>query len=463
MENQTVGQAALAPPSDNVDWSDVQGLILRGYAPLPFAWYFLLRIDDVEQAKAGFARVVEDATPATVKPDGDTIKRALHVALTAEGLRVVGVPEAEVAKFSTPFQQGMITPHRSRILGDFGPNAPEEWRWGNKPENTPHVLVMLFAATKEDADAYANELETPGCSIVEQLEARNPEDGRDHFDYVDGLAQPRIQGAPGPAGARSGDVAPGEMIVGYKDVRGLVPSYSETYGKNGTYLVFRQMDQKVGKFYDFLKRNNPDNPEALAAKIVGRWANGTPVAVSPDAPLDDKAARDAAFDYRDDPYGQKCPIGAHIRRANPRASLADPDAMTDDAVKESLWIASHHRITRRGRIYGPLWRLRDPQPCDDDVRRGLHFICLNASISNGFELIQQTWFHNTKFDGLYDEVDPMVGIGYGPDGACNFSIPGEPYRRRVNDIDRFITVRGGAYFFMPGISALKAMLRLNVP
>lgn len=459
MENQTVAQAATQVPDNDVDWSDVQGLVLRGYGTLPYALYFLLRIDDVEQAKASFGRIAHDATPATVKPDA----RALHIALTAAGLRKIGVPEETMRNFSPPFREGMVESHRTRILGDTGPNAPENWRWGSTEENTPHALVMLFAATEADVEAYADELKTPGCSLIgEPLKARNSEDKRDHFHYLDGLAQPRIQGAPGPAGARSGDVAAGEMIIGYQDSRGETATYPQ-YGKNGTYLVFRQMDQYVGMFYDFLKRHNPEHPEALAAKIVGRWPNGTPVAVAPDAPVEEKGY-DLAFDYSDDPYGMKCPVGAHIRRANPRSSLADPDTNAKADRDESLRIVSHHRITRRGRLYGPLWRPTGtpyPEACDDGITRGLHFMCINANIANGFELIQQTWFHNTKFDGLYDEVDPMVGIGQGPNGACDFSIPRLPYRERLKDIDRFIHVRGGAYFFMPGISALKELAALS--
>lgn len=434
-----------------VDWGDVQGLVLRGYGELTHSRYFLLRIDDLPSAKAGFARVVDAVVPATVKPTD----RALHVAVTAPGLKALGMKDADLATFSTPFKQGMVSPHRSRILGDFGPNEPTHWRWGSREETTPHVLVMLYARTAEDLAAFADELETPGCTVIQSLDTIIPEDGTDHFGFVDGISQPLIEGAPDSDGkTRTGDVAAGEMVIGYPDSRNELAAVP-AYGMNGTYLVFRQMDQDVKLFFDFLERNGPDEGR-LAAKLVGRWPDGTPTAVSPDR---DGGDPNAAFDFADDPFGMKCPVGGHVRRANPRAALADPDKMTPETIAESKKIVSHHRILRRGRLYGPVWRRSSGQPYSPDTR-GLHFVCLNANIANGFELIQQTWLRSTKFAGLYDEVDPLVGIGQGPDGACSFSIPGDPFRRRVDGIDRFVLVRGGAYFFMPGLKALKGLLAL---
>jgi deferrochelatase/peroxidase EfeB len=132
-------------------------------------------------------------------------------------------------------------------------------------------------------------------------------------------------------------------------------------------------------------------------------------------------------------------------------------------------VASHHRILRRGRAYGePLAEGADPDRLmrEDGVERGLYFICLNADIARQFELIQQTWLNNAKFDGLYADPDPVAaGHPRPPTGPVdeasqrrmqrNFTFPRRPVRERCTDMPLFVTPVGGAYFFLPGMRALK--------
>ena len=154
-----------------------------------------------------------------------------------------------------------------------------------------------------------------------------------------------------------------------------------------------------------------------------------------------------AFGYAaTDLHGHGCPVGAHVRRANPRDGLAKDPA----SAQTLLDAANNHRILRRGRKYGPPPTDRHT---DDGAERGLLFICLNADIARQFEFVQQTWILNRNFATLYDETDPLVG----PKGG--FTIGEQPLRRIV-DVETFIQSAGGEYFFLPSLPALKYLASL---
>jgi len=123
----------------------------------------------------------------------------------------------------------------------------------------------------------------------------------------------------------------------------------------------------------------------------------------------------------------------------------------------ALSLVNMHRILRRGRVYGP--PLDDPLGGDDGLERGLFFMCLNASIERQFEFVQHSWCNNTKFAGLYDERDPVAGDQ--PDQGGHFTLQERPIRRRGSGLPRFVTVRGGGYFFLPGIDALRMLSELD--
>ena len=200
----------------------------------------------------------------------------------------------------------------------------------------------------------------------------------------------------------------------------------------------------------------------LASQIVGRWPDGTPLVLSPDKP-GGNPEKNNAFDYRrSDPDGLKCPFAAHIRRSNPKDSL-DTDRST------SIAIAKKHRILRRGRSYGPpLTEELKPLDCLDAaesaVERGLHFMSINADISRQFEFLQNGWINNQKFNGLYDERDPLIANHHNPQDARKtgtFRIPGDGMRTRITDLPEFVQVKGGAYFFIPGLRALSFLANLK--
>jgi deferrochelatase/peroxidase EfeB len=187
---------------------------------------------------------------------------------------------------------------------------------------------------------------------------------------------------------------------------------------------------------------------------VGRWPSGAPLVLYPDAdPYADTPPDQAENDFayaEHDPQGLACPLGAHIRRANPRDALGpDPKTARDSA--------NRHRLLRRGRSYGHRLDNRHESHQED---RGLHFICLNADLERQFEFVQQTWLNNPVFAGLYQETDPLVGDR----SQCSaLTIQADPLRLRVSGLRPFVQVRGGAYFFLPGLAALRFLFPPRAP
>ena len=489
---------------EQLEVGDIQGIALYSYSNLSCAAYVLLRIEDPAAARGWLARLVDQQQ---ITSASGPRAPSLNLALTYSGLQRLGLDAVALATFSPAFRDGMASERRSRILGDTGPSRPTAWRWGGA-SNEVDVLQMIFA---EDQGPLENEIErrreerarAGGLREVATLVAGRQPDTKEHFGFVDGVGQPVIEGtdAEPRQRARTGHATPlkpGEFLLSYVDTYGK-PSPSPTVdaahdprghlleapgagrartrrdlGRNGSYLVFRQMAQHVATFWQFLDAttrradgtSDVDAQTKLAAKMVGRWPSGAPLVNAPLADPDNgvpQASPDNAFEYAEkDPHGFACPVGSHIRRANPRDALG-PDPAT------ALASARRHRLMRRGRSYGE--RLADPY-VDDGAERGLHFICLNSDIERQFEFVQQTWIDNPVFAGLYDERDPLIGqrvTGHGdsPDGEGGgdpiMTIQAEPLRRRVHGLGHFVTVLGGAYFFLPGIRALRYLGSLGEP
>jgi deferrochelatase/peroxidase EfeB len=460
-----------------VDASDVQGLVVAGYRHLRAACFLVLAIDPAASGGAGAARAwLRDITGDVSAADGRPEGQAVHVALTYHGLLALGLANDVAGAFSNEFIGGMAVPHRSRVLGDVGDSAPEHWQWGGPTTQTVDALLMLYAADEPALEALYNRhrarLGDAGLTELRRLDTVDLGDV-EPFNFADGISQPTIEGLQ-PGGSAPDTIKAGEFVLGYPNEYGL---YTDTptvpddqpaaralaahhsgngrdLGRNGTYLVLRQLAQDSDGFWAFLDEatRQPDGTSdraaatKLAAKMVGRWPGGAPLVLSPD--LDDPNLATANdFGYsKDDPQGLRCPIGAHIRRANPRDSLP-PKPGTD----ASLDVNKRHRLIRRGR------EQRGADGNGAPKATGLHFIALNANIARQFEFIQGTWINNPKFDGLYDDRDPVVSSV--PDRT--FRVSEMPVRSRVTNLPAFVKVEGGAYFFLPGISALRYLAALD--
>jgi Dyp-type peroxidase family len=479
--------------SETVRIEDVQGLILRGYGMLHASRYLALRIDDARGARAWLREIADEVTPAATPIQ--TSSRHMNVAFTHAGLERLGLPAAALEDFRSAFVSGVHAPaQRSRALGDVGRSAPDRWRWGNA-ERPIHVALLLFAAdaarAAEFARSHRDRLAKHGLSVVEEFDTNELPGRKEHFGFRDGIAQPALRNA-NPEGRRPGvleldgyaanRVELGEFLFGHRneygavahgpridaalDPQGFLPVSSNSdrqrdFARDGSFMVWRQLEEHVAEFWSAIRQSCEDDPAArrwLAAKCIGRWPSGAPLALAPE--IDDPTLADAnGFAYaRDDPYGHRTPLGSHIRRGNPR------DWHLSDSPRRARRIANAHRIIRRARPYGErLAASMEPEDMlrarPDAVERGVHFVCFMADIERQFELIQATWLNAGKFGGLYDEIDPVLGAA--PESGGVFTLQATPLRQRLGDLSRFVTVRGAAYLFMPSIPALRFLGALS--
>ncbi|MDQ6745572.1 MAG: Dyp-type peroxidase [Actinomycetota bacterium] len=436
-----------------LDLDRIQGFVVRGYR-LPFARYMFLRIDDLAKAGTWIAEITEHvltATPWSEKPES-----GVNIAFTFSGLRVLQLSDASLAGFPEAFRQGSAA--RAELLGDIGASAPANWEGGLDTSDI-HILVMTSAIHRDALDEHDRRLRAGierhgGLSVIHDEMAAALPGGVEHFGYTDGFAQPAIEGSGVPSlpgqGARVKDgwrpIRAGEFILGYLDEEGVLPAAPppSELSVNGSYLAYRKLHQDVAAFRTRLTesaRLYPGGEELLAAKIVGRWRDGTPLDLSPDRPDPGIVAderRNNAFDYGDDADGRRCPIGAHVRRVNPRQSLPFDGKLVN-----------RHLIVRRGIPYGePL----PPGAADDQADRGVIFMCLQASIERQFEFVQSQWLNRGNAFALGDDQDVLLGP---QDGRApkKMTIPGSP-PFLLGPLERVVTVKGSEYFFVPGINGL---------
>jgi deferrochelatase/peroxidase EfeB len=485
-----------------VDYSDIQGLVRFGYGPLPEASYLLLNIVDAAAARAWLAT----APVTTAVKLSQVPKTALQVAFTREGLQALGVADDVVAGFSPEFLSGMTgQPSRSRRLGDVAASDPLRWRWGG-PGAGPHLLLMLYAQPGHldewtqfvQGSHWKAAFEVLDCLPTSNLFGAEP------FGFKDGISQPtpdwQRERVPETDQLEYGNLLTlGEFLLGYPNEYGrytqrpLLPDLPATsglpfaeddpqkrdLGRNGTYLVFRQLQQDVRGFWRFLdSQTNSDSQsrQTLAESMIGRKMDGTallPTSAEPIPGTDPRYLSQNEFTYLSDRDGIRCPLGAHIRRANPRnADLPPGSTSLLDRVLHKLGFGNRnfrddviastrfHRILRRGREYGP------PLPPEEAIgdapdkgEHGIHFICIVANILRQFEFVQNAWIVGTKFDALTEESDPLLGNREAVPGCPftnTFSIPqASGVRTRITNLPQFVTVRGGAYFFLPSLSALR--------
>jgi Dyp-type peroxidase family len=463
-----------------LDLNDIQGLFARGYRAHRYARFTLFTAPAPAAASgrepATGSALLEWLLPrvSTAAPLAADV--AVQVAFTASGLRWLGLPDQVMAGFPAEFIEGMTNTNRSRFLGDVGDSDPRYWVWGGADQPRIDGLLMVYATDSGLLERRQEELrqQLTGIGITETTELPARERGdTEPFGFHDGISQPVIVGLPKAAGTER-TVPAGEFVLGYPNARGqltdrpLLPAADDPmrlllpdpagsgavdFGRNGTYLVFRQLEQDVEGFQRFLDAAtertdgsaDPAHRTALAAKMVGRWPSGAPLVKAP--AQDNPALRDDNdFAYSGDPLGLACPIGAHIRRANPRDSLPTGSAA-------SLDTSDLHRLLRRGRSYGP--------DGDGGAATGLYFICLAANLARQFEFVQHTWLNNANFNGLYDDADPLTGSHHAE--GSTFTVPARPVRRRHRGLPQFVRTRGGAYFFLPGISALRYLAQLRKP
>jgi deferrochelatase/peroxidase EfeB len=437
-----------------LELDDIQHFLLtRPHAMA--ARYGFLTFGDPAEARAYLAGSLNRIGTARSAMDAaDDHTRWVTVGFTWNGLRALGVDEASLATFPEEFRQGMAA--RAEILGDTGVNHPDHWVGGLERPDL-HAIVILFAkdvAERErwvrEHQAYVAEFPTVQALSYLDLEATPPYDySHDHFGYRDRLSQVVIKGLGEVPTPGSGDaLEPGEFILGYPDEHYASPQLPEPeiLVRNGSYVAYRQLEEHVGRFRDFLREHGetPDEQEFIAAKLMGRWRSGAPLVLAPeqdDAALGADDQRNNDFNYKQmDPIGYAVPLGSHIRRMNPR----------DTAVN-----MNRRRMIRRGGTYGPALPQGSPE---DGIERGVAAFVGCGSLVRQFEFAQNVWINDPKFHELENEHDPIIGS---QDGTLEFTIPKRPIKRKITGLPAFTTVRAGAYFFLPGMRALRWLSTLG--
>ncbi len=438
----------------------------------------------------------------------------INIAFTHSGLTALQLHPATLASFPDEFRQGMAA--RAERLGDVGQSAPENWE-GELGQKSVHgffsggfliddpagVDEVLWRKLRSEVRAFND----PACEVGRKLrtiigamarllgiEILHIELGQDpyevdekgkahrlpyryeHFGFRDGISQPfadiglEDSGAGGGTPARNrtwAPVAAGEIYLDRRDEDGLqhLLPVNPDLRRDGTYLVFRKLEQDVVGFRSFLAKQRPGSAkaqDALAAQFVGRWKNGTPLVLSPDSPRNydeagprsndpaiqrararkEEAAINDFLYASDDPRGRKCPLSAHIRRTNPRDTGGRNDVR-------------RHRILRRGMSYGG--PLLNEDSIGDGESRGILFIAANSRIDIQFETIQAEWINGGEFMG-------QAGLGRCPLTGAHSGKKGDTFLEAgavapLNGLPAFVHTRGGDYFFAPGVETLRQLAR----
>ena len=466
-----------------IDYADVQGTILRGYR-VDLARHFVLSITDLAAARTllghlanGTGGVPRITTAArwSAKPEC-----FVNIGLTSAGLAALSVTGAELATFDVAFQRGATSDASATIVGDVDESAPATWIGGLADGSQVHIILNVWV--HEDAtvlDRVTRRLRTAfagGLTELSAHDARALADNFVHFGYHDNIAQPAVEGAPPRKHAIPDDqpvVPVGEFLLGYQN------AYGSTYtvqpaplSTNSSYAAFRILEQDVAGFERFLTTFAPKagmDAEMLAAKICGRWRNGNPLELAPDAPghvlpmhqLNDFTYVNAADPQKDDTLGLRCPIGSHIRRNNPRNQAV---LGTD---------STHHRIVRRAMPYGPAYDPAHP----DSTPRGLIGYFINGSLTNQFEFLQGQWDLTAAFvrsasgpggpnagNAVFNisGEDVFLGVNDPADSSFTLAAPGArgKHNTAITGFPRLITTRGGAYCFLPSITGLRYLARI---
>ncbi|NUP06384.1 MAG: Dyp-type peroxidase [Polyangiaceae bacterium] len=439
--------------SPRLELNDIQSGVLRP-RPSPYAaTYLLLQIDEARAGRALMGRLADVVANAADghSPAGDTWVSA---ALTYSGLVVLGVPASSLESFAWEFRQGMAA--RATALGDVGESSPEHWE---KPLGTADVHVVLtgVSPTRRALDeaisrARGTYAELGAIREIWRQDCHALSTGREPFGFKDGIGHPAIEGSNIPGtNPHERPLKPGELVLGYPDEMDPAPPLPkpDVLGRNGTYVAFRKLHQRVAAFRRYLRdiAKGPEDEERLAAKIMGRWRSGAPLARCPlhdDPALGADPSRNNDFLYADDPTGYSTPPGCHIRRSNPRDS-------------KIAGVSRLHRMIRRGTAYGP--ELPEGVLEDDGADRGLMFAFLGAHLGRQFEFVQSEWVNGGDFLGLGHVKDAIAGLG---EAERTLSIPGRPIPRKLRGIPSFVVTRGGEYGFMPGIRALRYLSELQL-
>jgi deferrochelatase/peroxidase EfeB len=487
-----------AGKQSTLDLGDIQGFILRGYR-MPMVRHFLLTVGVPAEARSTLGRLVSgdesDAPQITTAEDwhvgfepgpGDNPDEAprrkpdycLNLGITWPGMVALEikdrVPTISFKSFGA-FTAGAA--ERAKLVGDTGPSAPQNWisAFG---KGSDHILITLHTLSPDAMKSYSDRLSTllaegdgfretwrqDGMALMEMRNGQPVPTFRVHFGYTDGISMTTIRGGPEKYPPDHQQPCEPWLFVLRDDAENYFVPEPRELGLNGSFAVFKMIMTDVVGFENFLQSNKDKiDPELLAAKICGRWRNGVPLALSPET---DRPPGGIPFEHLNnyeyvnadgsgDPRGLRCPVGAHMRRINPRGQPVTGQG-------ESGGSNNTHRLIRRGMPYGPSY---DPKQPHDGIERGLLGYFINSSIENQYEFVLGQWVNDAEFAGAVrlppKAKDPMIGTQDPAESI--FEIPqanGAP-AIKVTGFTSFITTRAAAYCFLPSITAIRFISKLG--
>jgi deferrochelatase/peroxidase EfeB len=492
------GVHAAPGPKTTLDLGNIQGFILRGYR-MPMVRHFLLTVGVPAAARKLLGRLVSgeesDAPQVTTAEDwhvgfapgpGDNPADpphhrpdyCLNLGITWPGLIALEirdrVPTISFKSFGA-FTAGAA--ERAKLVGDTGASAPQTWI-GGFGKGSDHVLMTLHAISPEALASYSDRLSAlfpeggafreiwrgDGMALTEMKEGKPVPTTKVHFGYTDGISVTTIGGGPERYPPDHQQPCEPWLFVLLDEAENYFVPEPRELGLNGSFACFKIIMTDVVGFENFLQSNKDKiDPELLAAKICGRWRNGVPLALSPetDSPaggIPAEQLNDYEYvnaDGSGDPKGLRCPIGAHMRRINPRGQPVTGQG-------EPGGSNNTHRLIRRGMPYGPAYDPTQPYDC---VERGLLGYFINSSIENQYEFVLGNWVNDSEFAGAVrlhpKSKDPMIGTQDPAESI--FVIPqasGAP-PIKITGFQSFITTKAAAYCFLPSITAIKFISRLG--
>ncbi len=438
---------------------EIQGNVLAPF-PEEHQAFLMLSFADPGGARRGLRRALSGITTtaqANAAPvGGPAVYRSLG--LCHRGLARLSPAALAGLEAFEAFRQGPAA--RAAKLRDRGPGAPERWVFGGPGQAPVDALLTLASASSErlseDERRLARDLSGDGVEVVHVERGGllpGAMAGREHFGFRDGISQPAVLGHDDPhddpaTGEPERRLTPaGEFVLGHPrhGAGGLGPPIPcPAWMHDGSFQVFKRLEQDVPGWRaqlaaasaELAGRGVPMSADELAARLIGRWPSGAPLARSPE--VDDGALPGALFDYEDDPLGQKTPRFSHIRKMYPRSNL----------VVDREW----HRLIRRAVPFGPVYDPAAGPGFGPDVPRGLLMNSFMASIEQQFEFLLRGWAHDPDFFEADDGPDPLIGEDEAPVALrC-------PLHGRQNlSFQRHVHAAGAVYAFVPSLRALRSL------
>ncbi len=475
-----------------LELGDIQGFILRGYR-MPMVRHFLLTVGNPAAARKLLGRIVcgdESAAPQITTAEdwhvgfapgpsdnpADAPRRkpdyCLNVGITWPGMIALElkdrIPAMSFTSFSA-FTAGAAA--RAKLVGDIGPSAPENWV-GGFGKGGDHILMTLHALSREAMESYSERLSAllgdggafreiwrkDGMALMEMQDGKPVPTSRVHFGYTDGISMTTLRGGPEHYPPDHQQPCEPWLFVLRDDAENYTVPEPRELGLNGSFACFKIAMTDVVGFENFLQSNRAKiDPELLAAKMCGRWRNGVPLALSPDTdsppggiPLDQLNNYEYVnADGSGDPKGLRCPVGAHMRRINPRGQPVTGQGHPGGSNNT-------HRLIRRGMPYGPVY---DPKQPYDGLERGLLGYFINSSLENQYEFVLSQWVNDSEFAGAVrlhpKSRDPMIGAQDPAESIFVIPQPDGAPPIKITGFSSFVTTTAAAYCFLPSITAFK--------